>query len=133
MTHYLADNLRSLANEFAADRDYETPERREEFRKRLIDIMCWSADALDRSLSKRAAELARMVDELECLGLDLRTKNVLRNEQLVTIVQIARETDASLMRTPNFGRRSLQRLRAKVPYVPEGKPRVRVQAVVGNA
>jgi DNA-directed RNA polymerase alpha subunit len=132
MAHWLAKNLRDLATEFESDRNYIYPEAREAFRKRLADTMRWSADSLDEFVKthQKGVNLAKAVDELEALGLDNRIINVLRNDRLVTVVQLARVTDDDLMRTPGFGRLALKRLRAKVPYTPEGKPRVRVQAEV---
>jgi DNA-directed RNA polymerase alpha subunit len=127
----LSDALRELAVEFESDRDYRTEEARESFRSRLISAMYRAAASLEDG--QRRDEAPPPADELDVLGLDTRTLNVLRKDRLVTIAQLAKVTDAYLMRTPNFGPKSLRGLRAKVPYVPEGKPRVRVQAVMGHA
>lgn len=127
----LANRLRELAAEFQDDRDYRTEGARFAFRNQLITTMCNAAWALDKY--EQQGQVPLPADELDGLGFDTRTLNTLRNERIVTLAQVARVEDAYLMRIPNFGRKSLKRLRAKVPYVPEGRPRVRVQAVAGHA
>ena len=48
------------------------------------------------------------VDELE---VSVRVANCLKNEGIRTVGQLATKSEAELLRTPNFGRRSLKHLK----------------------
>lgn len=48
---------------------------------------------------------------LETLDLSVRSANALKNENLKTLGQLCRYTEADLLRIPNFGRRSLNEIK----------------------
>jgi len=48
------------------------------------------------------------VDELE---LSVRTANCLRNDNIVYIGDLVQKTEAEMLRTPNFGRKSLNEIK----------------------
>jgi len=53
-------------------------------------------------------------DILHALPAPVRAKNALLNEGWSTLAKIERESDASLLRMPNFGRKSLKELRQAI-------------------
>ena len=73
--------------------------------------------------------LLRKVDELE---LSVRSANCLKNDNIVYIGDLVQKTEAEMLRTPNFGRKSLERdqgsadpdgPRARASRCPAGRPR----------
>jgi DNA-directed RNA polymerase subunit alpha len=54
------------------------------------------------------------VDELE---LSLRAANCLRNDNIVYIGDLVRKTEAEMLRTPNFGRRSLNEIKEVLAHM----------------
>ena len=55
--------------------------------------------------------LLKKVDELE---LSVRSANCLKNDNIVYIGDLIQKTEAEMLRTPNFGRKSLNEIKAKL-------------------
>lgn len=68
----------------------------------------------EKEVSDKASDLPfnrhllRKVDELE---LSVRSANCLKNENIVYIGDLVQKTESDLLRTPNFGRKSLNEIR----------------------
>src|ERR1700727_2818092 len=61
------------------------------------------------SISKsRSAKPLKKVDELE---LSVRSANCLKNDNIVYIGDLVQKTEAEMLRTPNFGRKSLNEIK----------------------
>ena len=52
--------------------------------------------------------LKKCVDELE---LSVRSMNCLKNDNIIYVEELVQKTESELLRTPNFGRKSLNELR----------------------
>ena len=72
----------------------EVPERREE--------------SAERGLDKMNESLNRSVEELE---LSVRSYNCLKNANIQTIGELVQKTEAEMLRTKNFGRKSLNEIK----------------------
>jgi Bacterial RNA polymerase, alpha chain C terminal domain len=55
--------------------------------------------------------LSRKLDEFE---LSFRTANCLKNDNIVYLGDLVQKTEAEMLRTPNFGRKSLNELKEAV-------------------
>lgn len=53
------------------------------------------------------SKLYKKVEELE---LSIRSKNVLKNDNIVYIGDLVQKTEAEMLRAPNFGRKSLREI-----------------------
>ncbi|OHC74594.1 MAG: DNA-directed RNA polymerase subunit alpha [Rhodospirillales bacterium RIFCSPLOWO2_12_FULL_58_28] len=58
--------------------------------------------------------LLRKVDELE---LSVRSANCLKNDNIVYIGDLVRKTEADMLRTPNFGRKSLNEIKEVLTHM----------------
>jgi DNA-directed RNA polymerase subunit alpha len=62
-------------------------------------------DALEPQFNKN---LLRKVEELE---LSVRSMNCLRNDNIIYIGDLVQKTESEMLRTPNFGRKSLNEIK----------------------
>jgi DNA-directed RNA polymerase alpha subunit len=60
------------------------------------------------SLSKQATKLLERVDELE---LSVRSANCLKNDGINYVGELVQKSEAEMLRTPNFGRKSLNEVK----------------------
>ena len=64
--------------------------------------------AVDQKKQKMWANLARSVEELE---LSVRSYNCLKNANIQTLDELVQKTDSEMLRTRNFGRKSLNEIK----------------------
>lgn len=64
---------------------------------------------IDEEEEKRNEYLAMSVDELE---LSVRSNNCLKNANIRTVAELVQKTEAELLKTRNFGKKSLNEIRA---------------------
>jgi DNA-directed RNA polymerase subunit alpha len=62
----------------------------------------------ERALSQMSEVLNRSVEELE---LSVRSYNCLKNANIQTILDLVQKTEAEMLRTKNFGRKSLNEIK----------------------
>jgi len=62
----------------------------------------------DRSVKDFNENLYRSVDELE---LSVRSSNCLKNAQILKIYQLVQKTESEMLKTKNFGRKSLNEIK----------------------
>jgi DNA-directed RNA polymerase subunit alpha len=67
-----------------------------------------SEEPADRVLDKMGEQLNRSVEELE---LSVRSYNCLKNANIQTIGELVQRTEAEMLRTKNFGRKSLNEIK----------------------
>src|SRR5215831_7608964 len=65
-------------------------------------------ETAERSLDKMGEQLNRSVEELE---LSVRSYNCLKNANIQTIGELVQKTEAEMLRTKNFGRKSLNEIK----------------------
>jgi len=65
-------------------------------------------ETTERSLDKMGEQLNRSVEELE---LSVRSYNCLKNANIQTIGELVQKTEAEMLRTKNFGRKSLNEIK----------------------
>jgi len=63
---------------------------------------------VDQAKQKMWADLAKSVEELE---LSVRSYNCLKNANIQTIAELVQKTDSEMLRTRNFGRKSLNEIK----------------------
>jgi hypothetical protein len=73
-----------------------------------MDIPGWPPNDIDE-LSKQIAPFLRRVDDLE---LSVRSANCLRNDDIFYIGELVQRSEDEMLRTPNFGRKSLNEIKA---------------------
>ena len=64
--------------------------------------------AAEEEVLKFDRNLLRKVDELE---LSVRSQNCLKNDNIVYIGDLVRKTEGEMLKTPNFGRKSLNEIK----------------------
>ena len=62
----------------------------------------------ERTMDKMGEQLNRSVEELE---LSVRSYNCLKNANIQTIGELVQKTEAEMLRTKNFGRKSLNEIK----------------------
>ena len=62
----------------------------------------------ERTMDKMSEQLNRSVEELE---LSVRSYNCLKNANIQTISELVQKTEAEMLRTKNFGRKSLNEIK----------------------
>jgi DNA-directed RNA polymerase subunit alpha len=67
-----------------------------------------SVDEMDREEERLNENLSRSVDELE---LSVRSYNCLKNANIRTIGELVQKTEAEMLKTKNFGRKSLNEIK----------------------
>jgi len=67
-----------------------------------------SEEPAERALSQMNEVLNRSVEELE---LSVRSYNCLKNANIQTILDLVQKTEAEMLRTKNFGRKSLNEIK----------------------
>ncbi len=72
----------------------------------LIGVAAPAADESDTNQLNRY--LLKKVDELE---LSVRSANCLKNDNIIYIGDLVQKTEAEMLRTPNFGRKSLNEIK----------------------
>jgi DNA-directed RNA polymerase subunit alpha len=76
-------------------------------RPRSADRSCCTCPSESSSDSNSINRyLLKKVDELE---LSVRSANCLKNDNIIYIGDLVQKTEAEMLRTPNFGRKSLER------------------------
>ena len=68
----------------------------------------WSPEEHEGRACRSTSNLLRKVDELE---LSVRSANCLKNDNIVYIGDLVQKTEAEMLRTPNFGRKSLNEIK----------------------
>jgi DNA-directed RNA polymerase subunit alpha len=63
---------------------------------------------VDQAKQKMWTDLAKSVEELE---LSVRSYNCLKNANIQTIAELVQKTDSEMLRTRNFGRKSLNEIK----------------------
>jgi DNA-directed RNA polymerase subunit alpha len=70
--------------------------------------MPMSAEAVQADTNQLNRYLLKKVDELE---LSVRSANCLKNDNIIYIGDLVQKTEAEMLRTPNFGRKSLNEIK----------------------
>jgi hypothetical protein len=72
-----------------------------------VEISGWPPENVEELSKNFQTIFFKKVDELE---LSVRTANCLRNDNIIFIGDLAQKTEAEMLRTPNFGRKSLNEI-----------------------
>lgn len=77
----------------------------------LVAARDWDNAILDDDVRLRASALSPLMMRLTSLQLSVRTENCLRNAQIIYVGDLVQRTEAELLRTQNFGRKSLNEVK----------------------
>ena len=72
-----------------------------------MEIPGWPPETVE-ALSRLQTKLVKKVNELE---LSVRSANCLQNDNIVYVRDLVQKTEAEMLRTPNFGRKSLNEIK----------------------
>lgn len=97
----LARAARILIDQLQLFVNFEDPEHRR-------------AEAVDDAQADFNPNLLKKVDELE---LSVRSANCLKNDNIVYIGDLVRKTESDMLRTPNFGRKSLNEIKEVLKHL----------------
>jgi len=96
-----------------------------DFDNKVFDGECGTTTLSELNTAKRVLSIVgerlfyESYDILHALPASVRTKNALSNANWNTLAKIERESEASLMRMPNFGRKSYKELRQAIRKIKE--------------
>ena len=74
----------------------------------MIDMSARSASSVESDVNQVNRYLLKKVAELE---LSVRSGNCLKNDNIIYIGDLVQKTEAEMLRTPNFGRKSLNEIK----------------------
>ncbi len=74
----------------------------------MIGVAAGSATLVESDVNQLNRYLLKKVDELE---LSVRSANCLKNDNIIYIGDLVQKTEAEMLRTPNFGRKSLNEIK----------------------
>lgn len=71
----------------------------------ILNLACETEEIINHSINKN---LNKKIEELD---FSIRVKKCLKMDNIIYVHQLVQETEASLLRTPNFGRKSLKEVK----------------------
>jgi hypothetical protein len=75
------------------------------------DLLATAAFAVEEARHPELAFNAALLKKVDELELSVRSANCLKNDNIVYIGDLIQKTEAEMLRTPNFGRKSLNEIK----------------------